>query len=132
MNADLLQWFINFLIERNSGGTFKNEVISNKELGEELPKPIIRKFKKKKVHSPFMGSMQGTDLVGMQLTSKFNKGFRFLLCVIDIYSKYTWVILLEDKKVLQLLMLFKNFQMNQTTNEIKYGQIRAVNFAIDQ
>ena len=57
MNADLLQWFINFLIERNSGGTFKNEVISNKELGEELPKPIIRKFKKKKVHSPFMGSM---------------------------------------------------------------------------
>ena len=132
MNVDLLQWFINFLIKRNSGGTFKNEIISNKELGEELPKPIIRKFKKKKVHSPFMGSIQGADLVGMQLTSKFNKGFRFLLCVIGIYSKYNWVILLEDKKVLQLLMLFKNFQRNQTTNEIKYGQIRAVNFAIDQ
>ena len=34
----------------------------------------------------------------MQLMSKFNKGFRFLLCVIDIYSKYAWVILLKDKK----------------------------------
>ena len=78
MLENLLQWFINFLIKRNSGGTFKNEIISNKELGEELPKPIIRKFKKKKVHSPFMGSIQGADLVGMQLTSKINKGFRFL------------------------------------------------------
>ena len=64
----------------------------------------------------------------MQLISKFNTGFRFLLCVIDIYSKYTWVILnrglrflcvtniyskyalvipLQDKNELQLLMIFK-------------------------
>ena len=57
MLENLLQWFINFLIKRNSGGTFKNEIISNKELEEELPKPIIRKFKKKKVHSPFMSSI---------------------------------------------------------------------------
>ena len=34
----------------------------------------------------------------MQLISKFNKGFRFLLCVIDIFSKYAWVVLLKDKK----------------------------------
>ena len=40
----------------------------------------------------------GSDLANMQLISKFNKGFRFLLCVIDIYSKYTWVIPLKDKK----------------------------------
>ena len=34
----------------------------------------------------------------MQLINKFNKGFRFLLCVIDIFSKYAWVIFLKDKK----------------------------------
>ena len=43
----------------------------------------------------------------MQLISKFNKEFRFLLCVIDVYSEYAWVISLKDKKGIQLLMLYK-------------------------
>ena len=43
----------------------------------------------------------------MQLTSKFNKGFRFLLCVIDIYSKYAWVILQKDKKGPAITNAFK-------------------------
>ena len=34
----------------------------------------------------------------MQLISKFKKGFRFLLCVIDIFSKYAWIVPLKDKK----------------------------------
>ena len=38
----------------------------------------------------------------MELINKFNKGFRFLLCVIDIYSKYAWVIPLKDKKGLKI------------------------------
>ena len=47
----------------------------------------------------------------MQVTSKVNKGFHFVLCVIDIYSKYARVVPLKDKKkVLQLLMLFKSFK----------------------
>ena len=47
---------------------------------------------------PFIDNIWGTDLKDMQLISQFNKGFQFLLCVIEIYSKYTWVDLLEDKK----------------------------------
>ena len=43
----------------------KNENISNKELAEELHKPIIRKFKKSKVHSSFMDNIWGTDLTDM-------------------------------------------------------------------
>ena len=38
----------------------------------------------------------------MQLLSKFNKGIRFLLCVIDIFSKYVWVVTLKDKKCITI------------------------------
>ena len=71
-----------FFDEKTSGSSIKNENISNKELAEELHKPIIRKFNKRKVHSPFIDNIWGTDLAYMQLISKFNKGFRFLLCVL--------------------------------------------------
>ena len=72
--------------------------ICNKELGEELQKPTPWKLNKRKVHSPFTDNIWGSDLADMQLIGKFNKRFRFLLCVIDIYSKYAWGIALEDKK----------------------------------
>ena len=68
-----------------SSGTVKNENISNKELAEELHKPIIKKFKKRKVHSSFIDNIWGADLADMPLISKFNKAICFLLCVIDIY-----------------------------------------------
>ena len=43
----------------------------------------------------------------MQLISKFNKGFRFLLCVIDIFSKYAWVVPLKDKKGISIVNAFQ-------------------------
>ena len=49
----------------------------------------------------------GVDLVEMQLLSKFNKGFRFLLCVIDIFSKYAWVIPLIDQKGISIVNAFQ-------------------------
>ena len=64
----------------------------NEQLAEELHKPIIRKFKKRKVYSAFKDNIWGVDLEDMQLLSKYNKGIRFLLCVIDIFSKYAWVV----------------------------------------
>ena len=42
----------------------------------------------------------------MQLINKFNKGFRFLLCVIDIFSKYSWIAPLKDKKYLNIVNAF--------------------------
>ena len=53
----LLQWFINFLIKKTSGGAIKNEIISNKELAEELQNSITRKFKKRKVYSSFIDNI---------------------------------------------------------------------------
>ena len=43
----------------------------------------------------------------MQLISKFNKGFRFLLCVIDIFSKYASVVPLKDKKGISIVNAFQ-------------------------
>ena len=43
----------------------------------------------------------------MQLISKFNKGFTFLLCVIDIFSKYAWVVPLKDKKGISIVNAFQ-------------------------
>ena len=57
----------------------------------------------------------------MELISKFNKGFRFLLCVIDMYSRYAWVVPLKDKKGITITSVLKKFRMNETTNQIKYG-----------
>ena len=50
--------------------------------------------------------MQGVDLAYMQLISKYNKGIRFLLCAINLFSKYAWVVPMKDKKGV-MLMLFK-------------------------
>ena len=77
-----------FFDKKTSGSGIKNENISNKELAKELHKPIIWKFNKSKVQSPFTDIIWGTDLADMQLISKFDKGFRFLLCVIGIFCKY--------------------------------------------
>ena len=87
INVELLQRFINFLIKKTSDVAIKSKIISNKELAEELHKPIIRNFKKKKVGSPCIDKIWSADLAGMYLISKFSKVFRCLLCVIDIYSK---------------------------------------------
>ena len=84
-------------------------ICQNKEVSEELHKPIIRKFKKRIVYSSYRQYL-GWWSSRYALMSKFDKGIHFLLCVIDIFSKYAWAIHLKDKKkVLQLLMLFKKY-----------------------
>ena len=93
----------------------KNENIWNKELAEELHKPIIRKL-----HSTFIDNIWGADLADMQLISKLNRGFRFLLCVIDIYSKYAWVMPLKDKKWIAITNAFQKMldESKRKTNKI--------------
>ena len=100
-----------------------SQLATNKEniqLADELHKPIIRKFKKRKVLSSFTDNIWGVDLADMQLLSKFNKGFRFLLCVIDIFSKYAWVIPLKDKKGISIVNAFQKIlkESNRKPNKI--------------
>ena len=82
-------------------------MMQNNKLAEELHKPIIRKFQKRKGHSSFVDNIWSAALADMQLLRKFNKGIRFLLCAIDIYSKNTWVISLKDKKGITITSAFQ-------------------------
>ena len=115
-----------FSDKKSAGGGVNIPLEFNEQLAEEFHKPIIRNLKKRTVYSEFRDIIWGADLADMQLMSKFNKGFRFLLRVIDIFSKYAWVVPVKDKKELQLLMLFKKIWKNQP----KCGLIKEVNFTI--
>ena len=55
--------------------------------------------------------------------SQFNKGFRFLLCVIDIFSKYAWVVPLKDKKGVSIVNAFQSIliEKNLIENRTRYG-----------
>ena len=98
-----------FVDKKSKRSGLNIEVKHNEQLAKELHKPVTRNFEKRTVYSGFKDNIWGADLADMQLISKFNKGFRFLLCAIDIFSKYTWVNRLKDKMVLVLLMLFKKY-----------------------
>ena len=92
----------------------------NEQLAEELHKPIIRKFKKRKVYSAYKDYIWAADLADMQLISKYNKRFRFLLCVIDIFSQYAWVVSLKDKKGVSIVNAFQSIpkKSNRKPNKI--------------
>ena len=72
------------------------------------------------MHSPFVDNIRGEDLADMQLISKSNKGFRFLLSVIDIYSKYACVIPLRDEKGIAITYAFQKIlkESNRKPNKI--------------
>ena len=103
-----------FFDKKSSGSGIINE--SNYQLANELHKPIIRKFKKRKVYSSFRDNIWGVDLADMQSLSKYNKGIKYLLCAIDLFSKYSWVIPLKDKKGASIVNAFKknNFRRKKT------------------
>ena len=93
--------------KKSKGIGIKNKIKKNQQLANKLHKPIIRKFKKRKVYSSFKENIWGVDLADMPLISKCNKGIRYLLCAIDLLSKYAFIVPLKDKKELLLLMHFK-------------------------
>ena len=85
-----------FFDKKSSGSGITNGSIY--QLANELHKPIIKKFKKRKVHSSFRDNILGVDLADMQSLSKYKKGIEYLICAIDLFSKYAWVIPIKDKK----------------------------------
>ena len=91
--------------DRKTVGSGINENIKR---ANELHKPIIRKFNKRKINSSFKDNIWGADLADMQLLNKFNKGIKYLLCVIDLVSKYAFVVPLKDKKGISIVNAFQS------------------------
>ena len=97
---------------------------SSSILADELHKPVIKSFEKRKVYLQFKDNIWGVDLVDMQSLSRKNKGIKYLLCAIDLYSKYAFVIPLKDKKGVSIVNAFNKIikQSNRKPNKIWVDQ----------
>ena len=117
-----------FFDKKSTGSGFKklkNTTMSSSSiLTDELHKPIIRKFNKRKGYSQFKDNKWGADLADMQSLSSKNKGMKYLLCAIDLFSKYAFVIPLKDKKGINILNAFNKIikQSNGKPNKIWVDQ----------
>ena len=86
-------------------------------MANEPHKPIIRKFKKRKVYSSSRDNIWGIDLTDIQSLSKYNRGIKYLLCIIDLFSKYASIVPIKDKKGTSIVNTFK--KKNLKTKEAK-------------
>ena len=113
-----------FFDKKSTGSGFKKLKNSSSILADELRKPIIRKFNKRKVYSQFKNNIWGVDLADMQSLSRKNKSIKYLLCAIDLYSKYAFVIPLKDKKGISIVNAFNKIikQSNRKPNKIWVDQ----------
>ena len=117
-----------FFDKKSMGSGFKklkNTTKSNSSiLVDELHKPIIKKVDKRKVYSQFKDNIWGVDLADMQSLSRKNKGVKYLLCAIDLYSKYAFVIPLKDKKGISIVNTFNKIikQSSRKPNKIWVDQ----------
>ena len=91
---------------------------SSLTLSNELHKPVIKKFNKRKVYSQFKDNIWGVDLANMQSLSRKNKGIKYLFCAIDLYSKYAFVVPLKDKKRISITNAF-NKTIKQSNRKTK-------------
>ena len=99
-----------FFDKKSTGSGFKKLKNTTKPkcsiLADEIHKPIIRSFNKRKVYSQFKDNIWGVDLADMQSLSRKNKGIKYLLWAIDLFSKYAFVIPLNDKKGISIVNAF--------------------------
>ena len=101
-------------------GTFlvKNIISSKKKLGlgndftmndlsQELNKPVINKFPRKKIIVNYIDEIHSCDLVDMQKYSKMNKGYKYIFTNIDVFSKYAWSFPIKSKKISDIKPCFQ-------------------------
>ena len=110
-----------FFDKKSSGSGIANK--PNYQLANKFHKSIIKKFKTRKVYSSFRDNISSVDLADVQSLSKYNKGNKYLLCAIDLFSKYAWVVTLKDKKETSIVNAFQKIILEgRKPNEIWFHQ----------
>ena len=110
-------------LERMASG-FKKLKNSSSILADELHKPVIKNFEKRKVYSQFKDNIWGVDLADIQSLFRKNRGIKYLLCAKDLYSQYAFVIPLKDVKGISIVNAFNIIikQSNRKPNKIWVDQ----------
>ena len=103
----------------------------SQQLAEELHKPITRNFRKRRVIPYGIDKIWAADLVEIQKYSKWNKGIKYLLMVIDVFSKYGWIVPLKDKKTESVSLSFDRIFKKSKQNLKSYGLIKVVNLLVN-
>ena len=80
---------------------------------------LLEHSKKRIVYLSYRDNIWGVDLADMQPLSKYNKGIKYLLCAIDLFSKYAWVIPIKDKKGTSIANAFKKIISKKSKAESK-------------
>ena len=93
-----------------------------------MRKPVIKKFNKRKVYSQFKDNIWGVDLADMQSLSKKNKGIKYFLFAIDLYSKYAFVVPLKDKKGISIVNAFN--KIIKQSNSAKPNKILPIFYLV--
>ena len=109
-----------FLDKKSSGSGVAIE--PNYQLANERHGHIIIKFKRRKVYSSFRNNIWSVDLADMQSLSKYNRGIKCLLCAIDLFSKYVWVVPLKDKGGITIVNAFQKIISKRKPNKIWVDQ----------
>ena len=120
----LVSMVYKFFDKKSTGSGINTAKPSSSILADELHKPIINKFNKRKVYSQVKDNIWGVDLADMQSLSRKNKGIKYLLCAIDLYSNYAFVIPLKDKKGISIVNAFNKIikQSERKPNKIWVDQ----------
>ena len=82
-----------FFVKKKGSGANVNEV-----LAQELHKPVIKKYKRRKIYARFKDNTWAADLAQLGSLSCKNCGVKYLLCVIDDFTKDAWITPMKDKK----------------------------------
>ena len=118
---DQPRWLIyKFFDKKSSGGSIDAE--PNYQLANELHMLNIRKLKIRKVYSSFRDNTWGVHLADMQSLGRYNKGIKYLLCAIDLFSKYAWVVPLKDKGGITIINAFQKIISKRKPNKMWVDQ----------